>query len=153
MATRKIIGIIFSFIAVLFSIIFIIESDININLKEYFDYSLKSYFSLSYFNKILPLSFCLILLYGSILLVFKPKKSNAILALFGFTILEQVVCNWFGLISINYPTYIVILFSSIALLALWIAYSGTINKKHLSLREGIYSLIFGTLINILSFFY
>ena len=152
MATRKIIGIVFSVIAILFSIMFLIQSDLNINLKEYFDYSFKSYFSLSYFNQILPLILCFILLYGGVLLIIKPIKSNPVLALFGFTVLEEIVFSWFGLISIDFPIYIVVLFFSIALLALWIAYSDTINQKHLSLKEGVSSLIMGTLINALSYY-
>lgn len=152
MATRKIIGIVFSVIAILFSIIFLIQSNLNINLKEYFDYSFKSYFSLSYFNQILPLILCFILLYGGVLLIIKPIKSNPVLALFGFTVLEEIVFSWFGLISIDFPIYIVVIFFSIALLALWIAYSDTINQKHLSLKEGVSSLIMGTLINALSYY-
>ena len=152
MATRKIIGIVFSVIGILFSIIFLIQSDLHINLKEYFDYSFKSYFSLSYFNQILPLILCFILLYGGVLLIIKPIKSNPVLALFGFTVLEEIVFSWFGLISIDFPIYIVVLFFSIALLALWIAYSDTINQKHLSLKEGVSSLIMGTLINALSYY-
>ena len=143
MATRKIIGILFSVIAILFSIIFLIQSDLNINLKEYFDY---------YFNQILPLILCFILLYGGVLLTIKPIKSNPVLALFGFTVLEEIVFSWFGLISIDFPIYIVVIFFSIALLALWIAYSDTINQKHLSLKEGVSSLITGTLINALSYY-
>ena len=152
MATRKIIGIVFSVIAILFSIIFLIQSDLNINLKEYFDYSFKSYFSLSYFNQILPLILCFILLYGGVLLIIKPIKSNPVLALFGFTVLEEIVFSWFGLISIDFPIYIVVIFFTSALLALWIAYSDTINQKHLSLKEGVSSLIMGTLINVLSYY-
>lgn len=152
MATRKIIGIVFSVIGILFSIIFLIQSDLHINLKEYFDYSFKSYFSLSYFNQILPLILCFILLYGGVLLIIKPIKSNPVLALFGFTVLEEIMFSWFGLISIDFPIYIVVLFFSIALLALWIAYSDTINQKHLSLKEGVSSLIMGTLINALSYY-
>lgn len=152
MATRKIIGIVFSVIAIPFSIMFLIQSDLNINLKEYFDYSFKSYFSLSYFNQILPLILCFILLYGGVLLIIKPIKSNPVLALFGFTVLEEIMFSWFGLISIDFPIYIVVLFFSIALLALWIAYSDTINQKHLSLKEGVSSLIMGTLINALSYY-
>ena len=68
MATRTIIGSVFSAIAILFSIIFLIQTDLNFDLAEYFDYSFKSYFSLSYFNQILPLIICLILLYSGILL-------------------------------------------------------------------------------------
>ncbi len=152
MATRKIIGIVFSVIAILFSITFLIQSDLNINIKEYFDYSFKSYFSLSYFNQILPLILCFILLYGGVLLIIKPIKSNPVLALFGFTVLEEIVFSWFGLISIDFPIYIVAIFFSSALLALWIAYSDTINQKHLSLKEGVSSLIMGTLINALSYY-
>jgi hypothetical protein len=129
MATRKIIGIIFSVTAILFSIIFLIQSYLNINLKEYFDYYFKSYFSLSYFNQILTLILYFILLYGGVLLIIKPIKSNPVLALLGFTVLEEIVFSWFGLISIDFPIYIVVIFFSSALLALWVAYSDTINQK------------------------
>jgi hypothetical protein len=129
MATRKIIGIIFSVTAILFSIIFLIQSYLNINLKEYFDYYFKSYFSLSYFNQILTLILYFILLYGGVLLIIKPIKSNLVFALFGFTVLEEIVFSWFGLISIDFPIYIVVIFFSSALLALWVAYSDTINQK------------------------
>lgn len=150
MTARKMIGIAFSSIGILFSIIFLFESGINVNLKEYFDFSFKSYFSLSYFNQILPLIICLILLYGGILLLVKPTKSNPILAVFGFAVLEEIVLSWFGITSINFPTYIVVIFFSSALLALWIAYSDTINQKHLSLKEGVSSLILGTTITAFS---
>ena len=150
MAARKIIGIAFSSIGILFSIIFLFESGINTNLKEYFDFSFKSYFSLSYFNQILPLITCLILLYGGILLLVKPTKSNPILAVFGFAVLEEIVLSWLGITSINFPTYIVVIFFSSALLALWIAYSDSINQKHLSLKEGVSSLILGTTITAFS---
>lgn len=152
MATRKIIGIVYSIIGILFSIIFLIKTDLNTNLKEYFNFSFKSYFSLSYFNKVLPLIICLILFYGGLLLIIKPTKSNPILALFGFTVLEEIVFSWFGIITINFPSYIVAIFFSSALLALWIAYSDTINQKRLSLKEGASSLILGTLITAFSYY-
>jgi len=152
MATRKIIGLAFSFIGILFSIIFLLQTDVNTDLKEYFDFSLKSYFSLSYFSQVLPLIICLILLYGGLLLLVKPTRSNPILAVFGFAVLEEIVFSWFGIISINFPTYIVAIFFSSALLALWIAYSDTINQKHLSLKEGVSSLILGTIITAFSYY-
>ncbi|WP_298879134.1 hypothetical protein [uncultured Polaribacter sp.] len=152
MATRKIIGIVYSIIGILFSIIFLIKTDLNTNLKEYFNFSFKSYFSLSYFNKVLPLIICLILFYGGLLLIIKPTKSNPILALFGFTVLEEIVFSWFGIITINFPSYIVAIFFSSALLALWIAYSDTINQKRLSLKEGASSLILGTIITAFSYY-
>lgn len=147
MSTRRIIGITFTVIAILFSTIFLIQTDLNFNLKEYFDYSFKSYFSLSYFNKILPLIHCIILLYGGILLIIKPTKSNPILALFGFTVLEEIVFGWFGLIAFDIPIYIIGIFFAISLFTLWIAYSDTINQKRLSLKEGLSSFITGTIIN------
>lgn len=147
MPTRKIIGTLFSVIAILFSTIFLLLTDLSFSLTEYFDYSFKAYFSLSYFNQILPLILCLVLLYGGLLLIIKPTKSNPVLALFGFTVLEEIVFSWFGLISIDFSVYIIVIFFSSALLALWVAYSDTINQKRLSLREGISSFISGTIIN------
>ena len=153
MATRKIIGIIFSIIAVLFSVILVIGSNLSIDFKEYFDFSLKSYFSLAFLRQITPLITSLILLYGGILLIIKPSKSNPVLALFGFIVLEEVLFNWLDIITINFPVYIVAVFFCCALLALWIAYSNTINLKRLSFKEGVSSLILGTLINACSYYF
>ncbi len=153
MAARKIIGIIFSIIAVLFSTIFIIQSDLSIDFKDYFDFSFKSYFSLEYLRQITPLILCLILLYGGLLLIIKPSKSNPVLALFGFTVLEEIVFGWLDIITINFPLVVIVVFFCCALLALWIAYSNTINSKRLSFKEGVSSLILGTLINLFSYYF
>lgn len=152
MKTRKIIGIIFSVIAVLFSIIFITQSNLSFDIKGYFDFSLKSYFSLEYLRQVTPLIICLILLYGGILLIVKPSKSNPVLALFGFTVLEEIVFSWFNVITINFPLTVAIIFLCCSLLALWIAYSNKINLKRLSFKQGLSSLIIGTLINVFSYF-
>ncbi len=153
MAVRKNIGIIFSIIAILFSVIFIIQSDLSISYKEYFDFSFKSYFSLEYLRQITPLVICLILLYGGLLLIIKPSKSNPVLALFGFTVLEEIVFDWLNIITINFPIYVIAVFFCCALLAIWIAYSNKVNLKRLSLKEGVSSLVLGTLINAFSFYF
>lgn len=153
MAARKIIGITFLIIAVLFSVIFVIQSNLSIDFKDYFDLSLKSYFSLEYLRQITPLVICLILLYGGILLIVKPTKSNPVLAIFGFTVLEEIVLDWLDIITINFPAYVIVVFFCCALLALWIAYSNTINLKRLSFKEGVSGLILGTLINAFSYYF
>lgn len=153
MKTRKIIGIIFSIVAVLFSIIFITQSGLSFDIKGYFDLSFKSYFSLEYLRQITPLIICLILLYGGVLLIVKPSKSNPVLALFGFTVLEEVVLNWFNIIIIDLPVVVISVFFYCALLALWIAYSNKINLKRLSLKEGVSSAILGTLFNLFSYYF
>ncbi len=153
MAVRKSIGITFSVIAALFSVIFIVQSNLRFDFNDYFDFSLKSYFSLDYLRQITPLVICLILLYGGILLLIKPSKSNPVLALFGFTVLEDVIFSWLGIITINFPTHVVAIFFCCALLALWVAFSNTINLKRLSFKEGVSSLIIGTLINAFSYYF
>jgi hypothetical protein len=153
MKARKIIGILFSIIAVLFSIIFAIQTNLSIDIKDYFDLSLKSYFSLEYLRQITPLIICIILFYGGLLLIFKPSKSNPVLALFGFTVLEEIIFYWFNIISIGFPLYVILIFFCCALLALWIAFSDKINLKRLSFKEGMSSLILGTLINLFSYYF
>ena len=153
MAVRKIIGITFSIIAVLSSIIFITQSNVSFDFKEYFDFSLKSYFSLAYLRQVTPLIISLILLYGGVLLIIKPSRSNPVLALFGFTVLEEVMFNWLNIITIELPIYIIAAFFFCALLALWIAFSNTINLKRLSFKEGLSSVILGTLINACSYYF
>ncbi len=151
MAARKIIGITFSMIATLFSVIFVMQSNLSFDFKEYFDFSLKSYFSLDYLWQITPLIICLILLYGGILLIYKPSKSNPVLALFGFTVFEEVIFSWFDVITINLSNHVITVFFCCAILALWTAYSNKINLKRLSFNEGASSLILGILINLSSY--
>lgn len=153
MEPRKIIGLLFSIVAILFSTLFIIQSDLNIDLNEYFDGSFKSYFSLDFLRQITPLIINLILLYGGLLLIFKPLKSNSVLALYGITVLEELLFNWFGIISTNYPTYIIIISLCCAILSVWIAYSNIINQKRVSFKEGASSLFLGTLINLSSYYF
>jgi hypothetical protein len=152
MAARKIIGLIFSIIAILFSVLFIMQTDLSFDLNEYFNISFKSYFSLDYLRKITPLIINLILLYGGILLIYKPLKSNPVLALFGITVMEEALFNWFGVINTNYPRYIIAIFLCCAMLSVWIAYSNKINKKRLSFKEGASSLFLGTIINLSSYY-
>jgi len=153
MAARKIIGFIFSIIAILFSVPFMMQTDLSFDLSEYFNISFKSYFSLDYLRKITPLIINLILLYGGVLLIFKPLKSNTVLALFGITVIEEALFNWFGVINTNYPIYIVFIFLCCAILSVWIAYSNKINQKRLSFTEGVSSLLLGTLINLSSYYF
>jgi hypothetical protein len=121
MQARKIIGIVFSLIAILFGTIFVLQSDLNLDLKGYFDFSFKTYFSLAYLKQVTPLIVNLTLLYGGILLLVKPSKSNQALALFGFTVLEEVMFHWLGIIPVDFSFYVVAIFLCCALLALWIA--------------------------------
>ena len=152
MVARKIIGFTFSIIAILFSVLFIMQTDLSFDLSEYFNISFKSYFSLDYLRKITPLIINLILLYGGVLLIFKPLKSNTVLALFGITVIEEALFNWFGVINTNYPIYIIVIFLCCAILSVWIAYSNKINQKRLSFKEGASSLFLGTLINLSSYY-
>ncbi len=153
MTARSIIGIIFSVIAIVFGSIFVAKLEFSTDLGTYFDYSLKSYFSLEYFWNITPLIICAILLYGGLLLIFKPSKSNLVLALFGFTVLEEVIFSSLGIISIDFPNYITVLFMCIALFTLYIAYSRKVNLHRLSLKDGLGGLVMGTLFNMSSYYF
>ncbi len=153
MTARTIIGIVFSITAIVFGSIYMANSEFNFDLGAYFDYSLKSYFSLEFIWKITPLLICAILLYGGLLLIFKPSKSNLVLALFGFTVLEELFFSSLGIISIDFPYYLTSLFMCIALFALYIAYSSKVNLHRISFKDGLGSLVMGTLINLSSYFF
>ena len=152
MKARKSIGIIFLIIAILFCLIFTIKSNLRVDVKDYFDLSFKSYFSLSFLREITPLIICVILFYGGILLIFKPSKSNSVLSLFGFTVLEEIIFYWFNIITLDFSIYVISIFLCCALLALWIAFSSKVNLKRQSFKEGLSSLILGTLINLFSYY-
>ncbi|MDF1698684.1 MAG: hypothetical protein P1U56_22720 [Saprospiraceae bacterium] len=138
---RKIVGAGFSIIAFVTIGIFIAQTDFSIQLQ--------SYFSLDYCMQFVPLVISLLLLYGGVSLFVKRPNTNFALAMFGYAALEEILFDWFGIISTYLSTYSIVILFCCAIAALWIAHSNSFNLKRLSTREIIISLLFGAVESLL----
>lgn len=145
MKNNKIVGIVFSIVAIVFSIVFIQQIDFSIQLE--------SYFKVRYYTQFTPVLISAILLYGGVFLIKRKPKTNFILALFGHEVLEEILFNWIGLTTSNLPIYAMVVFFGIALVSLWIAYSNAFSLKALTFKEVVYSFILGAIISLLPVFF
>ncbi len=144
MEKNKLIGLGFSIIASIFCVVFALQTDLEIGLK--------SYLSLDYLMQLTPLIISVMLLAGGVFLIIKHAHAIPALALFGFTALEDIIFNWFGITTSYLPIYAIVVFFCCALIALWIVYSNMFDIKRLSVKEGALALIFGTAVNLLPSF-
>ena len=140
MKYNKIIGLIFSVFSILYSINFIIKSKLTYHLESYFDFEYLMEFS--------PVILCVILLIAGILLFINPAKANLSLALFGHSVLEEILFNWLGISTNQYSIGLTIIFIIFGLTAIYIAYTNTFSSNKLSIKEAVISLVVGTLFAI-----
>ena len=85
---RKIVGAVFSVVAVTSIALFISKVEFSIQLP--------SYFSLKYYVQLIPLSISVMLLFSGLFLITNRSATNVALSLFGFTALEEILFDWFG---------------------------------------------------------
>ena len=101
------------------------------------------YFQIDNYNQFGPLAICVELLIAGYFLFIHHTKANFTLALFGFTVVADVLFNLTGLFTSLVPTYAIILFVICAIVSLWLAFSDTFNLGRISLLEVLGSLILG----------
>ncbi|AOW21856.1 hypothetical protein [Urechidicola croceus] len=140
MKYNKIIGVIFSIFSIVYSINFIVNSKLT--------YRLESYFDIEYLMSFSPVIVSIILLIAGILLFINPAKANLALALFGHSVVEEILFNWLGISDSYYDLYLTIIFLIFGLTAIFIAYTDTFSSKKLSIKQAIISFIIGTLFAI-----
>lgn len=145
MKKNKIVGSVFSIVAVVLGIVFVQKIDFSIQLE--------SYFNMGYYTQFTPVLISLILLVGGVFLMKRKPKTNFVLALFGHDVLEEIFFNWVGLVNSNLPIYAMLVFFVIALVALWIAYRNTFSLKSLTFNEIVYSLLLGAILSLLPSFF
>lgn len=144
MDKRKIVGAVFSIIALITIGIFIGQTEFSIQLQ--------SYFSLEYCMQFVPLVISLLLLFGGVNLYLNQANANFALVLFGYAALEEILFDCIGLTSTYLSSYSMVLFLCCAIAALWIAHSNSFDLKRLSYRELITSVVFGAVESLLPIF-
>ncbi len=140
MKTRKIIALLFIILALILGVVFYLEIQFPMGLEDYF--------KKEYYSQFGPLAISIELLIAGIYLFNKHVKVNFTLALFGFTVLLDVVFNLLGLFTSMMPVYATILFICCALLSLWLAFSNTYNLGRISFIGAVISFILGNAVEL-----
>lgn len=140
MKNRRIIGIVFSILAI--SICY------NVICRIEFSMQLESNFSLEYWMQFTPLVIGLTMLVSGILLIFGHPKTNFMLSLFGFDVMEEIIFDYMGYTNTNLVSIEVIGLLVFALAALWMAFYNPFNLKSLSTKEVVIGLVFGALLSL-----
>lgn len=141
MQAEKIIGAVFSTIAIITLGIFITRTE--------FSFQLQAWLSFKYYIQFSPYVISIMLLYSGVYLIGKNPKSNFAMAIFGYTMLEITALDWMGIVPNNLGMYPTLMFLCCAIVALWISHANSFNLKKLSLKEILISVFAGALESLL----
>lgn len=108
------------------------------------------YFKPQYYLKFSLLIISAMLLNAAIILFRNGKGTNLALAIFGYTVIEEVLFDLIGVTAVNMPLFAYIMLFVCVLPSLWIAHSNTFNTEKLSTKGLIISLVIGTLESLFS---
>lgn len=117
-------------------------------LKIEFPTGLEAYFTKEYYSQFGPLAICIELLIAAIYLFNRNTKTNFVLALFGFTVLLDIIFNLIGLFSSLLPIYATVPFLGCALLCLWLAFTDTFKLGRISIIGALISFVLGNAVEL-----
>ncbi len=117
-------------------------------LKIEFPVGLEAYFTKEYYSQFGPLAICVELLIAGIYLFNRNTKTNFALALFGFTVLLDIIFNVLGLFSSLLPIYAIVPFLGCALLSLWLAFTNTFKLGRISVIGALISFVLGNVVEL-----
>ena len=102
-----------------------------------------------YYSQFLPIAISVMLLVCGAFLAIEHSKANFNLAVFGRTASEEVLFNWIGLTKSVLPAWAIWVFFLLSAVALWIAYSNSLEQKRLSVIEALVGIVFGGILVLL----
>lgn len=141
-AISKTIGSGFLVLALACSVLFVKQTHFSIQLQDWF--------SMRYLAQFTPIIISAIFLTCSIFLLLKHTKTNAVLALFGHGVSEEIAFSWFGLTSTQLPSYAIIPLFGCSIIALWLAYSNRLKLKPVSVGDAALGIMTGIMFSLLS---
>lgn len=103
------------------------------------------YFKPQYYLKFSLLIISVMLLNASFLLFKSAKGANLSLAIFGYTVLEEIMFDLLGLTTVNMPLFAYVVLFVCAVPSVWVAHSNTFKTEKLSIKGLIISLVIGAL--------
>ena len=135
MTNRKLTATIFIILALVLGGIFYTEIVFPVRVN--------AYFKRSFYGQFGSIAICVELLAAGINLFIGHKKTNFLLALFGFTACVDLIFNLVGFLGSNTPMYASIVFLISGALALWIAFKNVFKLEALSKSAVVGALILG----------
>ncbi len=137
MVNRKITSVLFSIVALSLIVYFFKTTELSVEFSMYF--------KPQYYLKFSLLIISVMLLNAAFLLFKSARGANLSLAIFGYTILEEIMFDLIGVTAVNMPLLAYIVLFVCALPSLWIAHSNTFKTEKLSTKGLIISLTIGAL--------
>ncbi|OEK04025.1 hypothetical protein [Roseivirga misakiensis] len=137
MKKRRITSLLLSIVALSLIVYFFSTTQLSVEFSMYF--------KPEYYLKYSLLIISLMLINAAFLLFKNDKGANLSLAIFGYTILEEIIFDLLGITSVNMPLVAYIVLFACALPSLWIAHSNTFNTEKLSTKGLVISLAIGAL--------
>ena len=113
-----------------------------------FPESIKPYFKKSFYGQFGPLAICVELLTAGYMVFKKNPKANFTLALFGFTIIADVIFNMAGLFTSAIPLAAVIVLSICGIAALYMAFTNAFNLGKISWLNAVWSFVLGNAVEL-----
>jgi len=144
MEIRKIIGAVFTVVALITLGIFVTRTEFTTQLQVWL--------SFNYYIQFAPYVISMMLFYSGVYLLRGNQKSNFAMAIFGYTIFEITALDWMGVLSNNLSTFTAILFACCAIVALWVAHANPFTLRKLSLKEILISIFIGALESLLLYY-
>ncbi|MEL7120216.1 MAG: hypothetical protein AAFO07_12265 [Bacteroidota bacterium] len=135
MTNRKLIASIFIILALVLGGIFYTQL--------VFPTRVNAYMRLSFLGQFGSIAICVELLAAGINLFIGHKKTNFLLALFGFTAFLDPIFSLLGLFGSNTPLYATVLFLISGGVALWIAFKNVFKLEALSKAAVVMALVLG----------
>jgi len=134
---RKITSVLFSIVALSLIVYFLKTTELSVEFSMYF--------KPEYYLKFSLLIISVMLLNAAFLLFKNARGANLSLAIFGYTILEEIMFDLIGVTAVNMPLPAYIVLFVCAVPSLWIAHSNRFKTEKLSTKGLIISLVIGAL--------
>ena len=128
---------------------------VSISLLVYFLWTTQirveftTYFKPEYYLKFSLLIISAMLFNAAILLFRNAKGTNLALAIFGYTVVEEILFDLIGVTAVNMPLFAYIVLFICAVPCIWIAHSNLYKTEKLSIKELMIGLVIGAFESLL----
>lgn len=137
MINNKSVSILFGIVALGLMVYFFLTTQIWVELSEYF--------KPEYYTKFSMLIISVMLINAAILLFRNRKGVNLALAIFGYTVVQEILFDAFNVTTLNMPIFASIVLFICAASSVWIAHTNTFNTEKLSKKGLMISLAIGAI--------
>jgi hypothetical protein len=137
----KLVACVLTLSGLFFSVKFFMQIEFNINPQVWF--------TPQYYEQFIPFYIAIILLLSGVFVYTKYSQANLYLASFGHAASEEIIFSWIGIVDTPLPSFTLVIFFPLSLIALWVAYFNKLKQKPLSIVEAIFGFVISTLFILL----